>query len=418
MKKLDYRKISLKALHNVKSLILDAEFRKRAKSAPNCFTRERKMGFVSIIKFLLNMPRRPLPVELDEFCGAESVSKQAFSKSRQNIKSEAFRELAHASAETVMLETKGCDDFRSYRVFAVDGTELEIPSTPENIAFFGTHGSKTACRARASALLHISTNVLADVDITPLAVCERTHAYAHIEYLKQFSSEHELLLFDRGYPSRELIKTLEDANFKYLMRVQRSFSKEIDENPSKDFRFMLAYKKHKLNIRVARVVLDTGEIETLITNLPESEFETECFKELYFIRWGIESKYNTLKNKLLIEHFSGKTRLTIEQDFFATICTANLIALAKGAADQLIAEENAAKSLKYKYQANEKLAIKKAKDQLLRIMAEDDLTIRERLLDAFIDDIARHRSEIRPGRHFSRPSDCRHRRRKRIKTVI
>jgi len=141
------------------------------------------------------------------------------------------------------------------------------------------------------------------------------------------------------------------------MRVQRSFNKEIDENPDNDFCFVWNYKKSKLNIRVVRVVLDTGEIETLITNLPEEEFETACFNDLYFMRWSIEGKYNSLKNKLLAEHFSGKTRLAIEQDFYATICTANLITLTKGAADEQICQENARKSLKYEYQANEKLAI-------------------------------------------------------------
>jgi len=376
------------------------------------------MGFVSILKFLLNLPRRPLPVELEDFLGEQSISKQAFSKSRNNIKPEAFREIARTSALAVITGTNGCDDFLGYRVFAVDGSELEIPPTPENIAYFGTHGGATACRARASALLHISTNIIADAEITPLSTDERTLAMRHIEYLKDLSIGRDLLLFDRGYPSKKLIKLLEDANIKYLMRVQKSFSKEVDENPNNDFRFTSYYEKHRLNIRVVRVILDTGEIENLITNLHEEEFKTSCFAELYFLRWGIESKYNTLKNKLLIEHFSGKTRIAIQQDFYATICSANLIALAKGTADEQIAEENAGKSLKYEYQANEKLAIKKVRDKLFRLLSEDDMTVRERLFDALVESISRNRSEIRPGRYAPRPKDCHHRRKHRLKSVL
>ena len=124
MKKLDFRQISLEALQAVKELSLDNAFRERAKNAPNCFIRERKMGFVSIIKFLLNLPRRPLPAELDDFCGEKPVTKQAFSKARNNIKSEAFRELARTSAHAVLAGTKECDDFCGYRVFSVDGSEI------------------------------------------------------------------------------------------------------------------------------------------------------------------------------------------------------------------------------------------------------------------------------------------------------
>ena len=167
-----------------------------------------------------------------------------------------------------------------------------------------------------------------------------------------------------------------------------------------------------------RVVLNTGEIETLITNLPEKEFETACFKDLYFMRWSIEGKYNSLKNKLLMEHFSGKTRLAIEQDFYAAICAANLITLTKGADDEIICQENAQKSLKYKCQANEKPAVKKAKNRLLLIMTEDDSTIRGQLFDMLVFDIARNRSEIRPGRRFPRSEEPHRRRCQPLKTVL
>ena len=419
MKKSKRRRFFLNSFQGSKDLLSNNNFLERAKSSPNCFTRHRKMGFVSIFEFLLHLPRGPLPAELNNFCGDKmKITKQAFSKSRNNIKSEAFREFAHVSSATVMSETKDCGDIRGYRAFSVDGTELEIPPTPENISYFGTHGGPTACRARVSALLNISEGIIADAEITPLSTDERTLANHHIEYLKKYLGQRDLMIFDRGYPSKDLINTLESSHIKYLMRAQKSLAKEIDETPENDFNFIWTYKENHLNIRVVRVVLETGEVENLITNLPKEEFETEHFKELYFMRWGIESKYNTLKNKLLVEHFSGKTRLAIEQDFYATIWVANMLALAKGAADEQIAEENAGKKLKHRYQANEKLAIKKFRDRLIQLMAEDDLKVRESLFDLLVIDIARDRSLIRPGRHFPRPNDSHHRRKHRIKYVL
>ncbi len=414
----DYREAFKRATKEINAIIENNEFCEQFKMTPSCFTRDRKMGFKSVLRFLLNLPRRPLPIELDEYFAGRHISKQAFSKARKNIKSEAFSTIAQISAKAVLLSTKDCDDYRGYRVFAIDGSEAEVANTVANASYFGTRGSGNACRARVSALLHISTNIIAHAEIASSKVGERKLAKGHIEHLADFAGERDLIIFDRGYPAKELIDTLEKSGIKYLMRVQRSFSKEIDENPQSDFRLKLEYNKGILDVRVVRVILPTGEVENLITNLPESEFETACFKELYFMRWGIESRYHMLKNKLLVENFSGKSRLSIEQDFYASVCAANLISLAKSAADQEIARDNAAKTLKHSYQANEKLAIKKVRDRLLAILIENDSAVWGQMFDDLVSDIAKDRSIIRPGRSFPRPKDAHHRRKLCSKSVF
>jgi hypothetical protein len=39
-------------------------------------------------------------------------------------------------------------------------------------------------------------------------------------------------------------------------------------------------------------------------------------KELYHLRWGIETFLGVLKERLKIENFTGKTVIAIKQDFF------------------------------------------------------------------------------------------------------
>jgi hypothetical protein len=401
-----------------KYLLMCDGFKENAKVSPKNFTRERKMGLVEAIKFVLKLPRRSLPIELNEFCGDGEMTKQAFSKCRKNIKPEAFRTIARTSALATLRESAGLEDYHGLRVFAVDGTELEIPPTAENIQYWGRHGGEKACCARVSALCHIGTKVIVESEITPFRIDERTLAERQFEYAKDFLGERDLIIFDRGYPSKKMLHMFEGSNVKYLMRVQKSFAKEIDEGREDDFDLRVHYKKDDFDVRVVRVVLENGEVENLLTNLPRSEFEPTCFKELYFMRWGIEGRYDTIKNKLLVEHFSGTSRIAIEQDFYATIFAANMLTLAKGAADQEIAQEDAAKQLKYEYQANEKLAIQKVRNKLMLLMAEDDLKARERLFDSLVADISRNRSEIRPGRHFSRSGRSRHPRKHRSKFVF
>lgn len=62
----------------------------------------------------------------------------------------------------------------------------------------------------------------------------------------------------------------------------------------------------------------------------------EDFKELYFKRWGIEIKYDELKNRLEIENFTGATKIAIEQDFYASIYLSNMIELARKDIDETV----------------------------------------------------------------------------------
>ena len=42
-------------------------------------------------------------------------------------------------------------------------------------------------------------------------------------------------------------------------------------------------------------------------------------KELYHLRWGIECLYGVLKERLKVDNFTGKTVISVKQDFYATI---------------------------------------------------------------------------------------------------
>ena len=54
------------------------------------------------------------------------------------------------------------------------------------------------------------------------------------------------------------------------------------------------------------------------------------------MRWGIEIKYDELKNRLQIENFTGTTKIAIEQDFYATIYLSNMVEMARSRSDELI----------------------------------------------------------------------------------
>ena len=84
---------------------------------------------------------------------------------------------------------------------------------------------------------------------------------------------------------------------------------EIQYNSYRKYHFMKkkpeVYKKIKdktwIKLRIVNIKLNSGETETLITNILTKKFNAENFKEIYHARWKIEEGYNSLKNKLKIE---------------------------------------------------------------------------------------------------------------------
>lgn len=158
---------------------------------------------------------------------------------------------------------------------------------------------------------------------------EREIAENLIDQMVNLGSYNDLILFDRGYPSKDFITFIESRKLKYLMRVSSGFLRVVVNAPKADQIIEVKHIDKILRMRVIKLELESGIIETLVTNLFDEDLSLTHFKELYFKRWGIEVKYNEIKNKLQVENFTGQTVIAIEQDFYATMYLANMVALAK-----------------------------------------------------------------------------------------
>ncbi|MBU3089820.1 transposase [Clostridium gasigenes] len=186
------------------------------------------------------------------------------------------------------------------------------------------------------------------------------------------------------------------------MRVSSGFLKVVVNAPDKDQVIEVKYKGALLKIRVLKFELNSGVIEILITNIFDEEFSVADFKELYFKRWGIEVKYNEIKNKLQIENFTGEIPIAIEQDFYATMYLANMVSLAKMDANEIIEEEYKNKGLKYEYKVNTNVLIGKLKDTLITMISINNPWKRSRMLKHIEEEIQRNVIPIRPDRSFER----------------
>jgi hypothetical protein len=57
------------------------------------------------------------------------------------------------------------------------------------------------------------------------------------------------------------------------------------------------------------------------------QYPYELFRKLYHCRWQVEEDYKVLKAWLTMENFSGKSVLSIYQDFHAKIFSKNLTSI-------------------------------------------------------------------------------------------
>ena len=89
-----------------------------------------------------------------------------------------------------------------------------------------------------------------------------------------------------------------------------------------------------------KVELPNGGYEILLTSLlNEKKVTVSDMKQLYAMRWKIETSFFHLKHKAYIENFTGKSVRAIQQDFYLKIFLLNLTAIAVAPVNETLEEE-------------------------------------------------------------------------------
>ena len=399
------------------------------KNNSKAFVRERKMGFKDFVWYLIIQKGRTTSMELDEYLKQKngtyeiSISKQAFSKQRQNLKPEIFIDIYKNYLDDFYHNyPEEVKTYKGYIVCAIDGSLLEIPNTKELREEYKTQknssGNRESARARVSGIYDVENGFMIDALIKDCGEGEKELAKKNIENAgKILDLERCIIIFDRGYPGIELIWYLEKMKIKYIFRLpakmyekEKSLMKKDDDwvelnveggrlkkIRDEDIKKELKSKK-TLKVRMSKVILDTGEIEYLLSNISEDIIGAEEMKETYFKRWQIEIGYDILKNKLHIENFTGKTKITIEQDFYAQIYTFNVLQDIKNTNTRRIQEKHLNKNLKYKYKVNINILAGWLKNILIAVMFTEDVEERKKLYNIIVKKAEQNLIAIKPNR--------------------
>ena len=404
----------LKALYNTKKQISDICFMFKTRTKPTYFTRNSaKMSFIEATHFILRNICKSLQIDLNDFFeefkkSGAYMTKQAFSQLREKIKPSAFT-LLNDNFINWFYGDGDFKRFKDFRLLSIDGSITEVPNTEKTREYFGYYhnqSEKKLARAMVNVIYDIENDLIVESNICNWKTAERDVAIELITQLENKGFKNDLILFDRGYPSKKFISFLESKGIKYLMRIKnKKFSTLFDNANENDQIINVNYEGKTLVIRVINIILQTGEVEKLITNVYDKNYSNEDFRELYFKRWGIEVKYNQLKSIYEIEKFSGTGPIAIMQDFYATIYLSNMMALAKNEANEKINTKKI--GLKYEYKVNMNILIPKIRKILIECLLTDDEKRRIKIFDDAMSIIIRNLVPIRPNRSFPRKEPSR-----------
>ena len=182
------------------------------------------------------------------------------------------------------------------------------------------------------------------------------------------------------------------TNYKTL-NTDKRYVNDVHLPSNVNFDYLPAKSNYKdpasfygLSFRIARFQISEDTYETVLTNLDKEQYPLEKLKQLYALRWGIETSFRDLKYTIGMLDFHSKKVMCIQQEIYAHLIMYNF---AQMITSHVVIEK---KQRKYTYKANFSVA-----SHLCRLFYRGKTTSPD--LETII---AKNVIPIRPDRHGER----------------
>ena len=287
---------------------------------------------------------------------------------RDKLKPEALRSLL-INFNYQMEDMKQQETENGLRILAADGSDIQMPTDPddEDSFFPGVNGQKPYNLIHLNALYDLLQRTYLDAVIQKSR--KQNEHKALIELADASPIEKVLVIVDRGYESYNTFAHIHERDWFYLARIKdgkngiasgldlpnddefdleislnltRSFTNEVRElcRDKNHYRYVPPTMKfdylplltgtygtkpvfYNIRYRIVRVRIAEELAETLITNLPADQYPPEKLKELYAMRWGIETSFRSLKYTVGMLNFHSKKAECIFQEVYAALIAYN-----------------------------------------------------------------------------------------------
>lgn len=399
---------------------------------PKDHSRKRKLSFKDVINTILQMSGGSLNHELlSHFNFADNTpTASAFVQQRSKILPTAFESLFHSFVEHTDQESK----YKGYQLLAIDGSDLHIPTNPNDPdSYFPRKDDQRSYNLlHLNALYDVYGKTYVDASIQKSRVSNENQALiAMIE--RNTTTAPIVIIADRGYESYNALAHIQEKGWNFLFRVkdpnskggianglilpdenefdllidlhlsagrsQEHWQKYNEKNTYKrishpeNFDYFIApdgkrdiYMFYHLPFRILKIQLNDDIYETIITNLPVDVFSKNDIKQLYSMRWGIETSFRDLKYTLGLLNFHARKTELIFQEIYAHLLMYNFVSLV--VSGQTIKHENR----KHKYKSSFSIAIQACREYIRNNITQETVI---QLLLKYLTPIRANRKAIR-----------------------
>ncbi len=335
------------------------------------FTRNRICTMPNIIMNLITAENHSLNRELFSYYKSLKTkvpTKSAFIQARSKLKPEAFQYLLNEFNNAFPFAKTFC----GLHLIACDGTDSNIPALAEDGDSFISYNSGKGgyYQNHLVACYDLLEKRYTDAILQPRKKMKESQACCQLVDHNPVPGKC-LFIMDRGFFSMNLLAHVQENDQFFLLRVKELSSKEspfkflylpdCDEfdipvrfivtrssglyrkDPSlykymrggKYFDFIDPLDLHAqylLSFRLIKLKLSENSFEYLVTNLPD-HFAISVLKDLYHLRWGIETSFRFLKYNIAMSFFHSIKRVFICQEIFSRLILYNFCSLAVACAD-------------------------------------------------------------------------------------
>lgn len=379
----------------MKRTLLADKTREKYRVSDKDFTRQRVLTFTIVAVSILRGHKFSLQNALNKVFEALgklrlTPTNSALCQSRQKISPELFVRL-HQVARDDFYQLYGEDGevltWRKHRVLAYDGTNLNLPNTPDlQKAFSIPRNQKGAqgVQALAGVLYDVRNDIAIGAQLGPLQA-EKNFL---LNDLWSGTKPGDLIVMDRLFDDFVIIATAEKYARKVLIRCpNNSFAAVNEFRVSDDTERIVTIelpttgktrkyvREHKLpesvTVRLIKFTLESGEVEVLLTTLCDRRrYPTAEFKEVYHWRWDEEGFFDRVKNIFEVERFSGFSETAIKQDFFGVIFLTTLESILTKGPQSELAEQDRRRQNKTRAMVNRSVSYVSLVDRAVQLLAD------------------------------------------------
>ena len=321
---------------------------KRFRVKATDFTRQRVLTWRTVVVLMMSGHKMSGQSAVNKFFSAVGevwrvVTASAYSQARQKVEPEVFVYLNEVACEEYYTRygAEGAVElWHGHRLVGVDGSYCNLPDTDETRRLFSVQTNQYAGGEQVQALASVLYDLRNDLGLS--AALGPKQAEKNLLFAHHWAATRagDVLVGDRAYADYSVMAAIVAHQCHFIIRLPRQSFTAVNAfwaAPEQEGVVTLAvtakarrYVKEQqlpttLRIRLLKVVLPTGEVEVLGTDLlaaqayPAAEFGT-----VYGWRWNHETYHDRLKNIFEVERFSGTSVQAIKQDFYGVVFLATL----------------------------------------------------------------------------------------------